>query len=41
MYHFIICVRKIVKIDYYLPQVRLSMWNNSAPTGQILIKLDI
>jgi hypothetical protein len=38
-------VRKIAKSDYYLRHVRLSVrlsaWNNSAPTGRILMKLDI
>jgi hypothetical protein len=34
-------VRKIAKSDYYLRHVRLSAWNNSAPTGRILMKHDI
>jgi hypothetical protein len=34
-------VRKIAKSDLRLRHVRLSVWNNSAPTGRILIKLDI
>jgi hypothetical protein len=43
------CVRKIVKSDYYIshvclsvcPSVRLSAWNGSTPTGQIFMKFDI
>jgi hypothetical protein len=34
-------VRKIAKSDYYRRHVRPSAWNNSAPTGRILMKLDI
>jgi len=37
--------REIAKSDYELhhvcPSVRPSTWNNSAPTGQILMKFDI
>jgi hypothetical protein len=38
-------VRKIAKSDYYLrhtcPSVCLSAWNNSAPTGRIIVKFYI
>ena len=38
-------VRKIAKRDYQLrhvrPSVRLTAWNNSAPTGRIFTKFDI
>ena len=42
-------VRKIAKTDYWLrhdcpcarPSFRPSAWNNSAPTGRILIRFDI
>ena len=33
--------REIAKIDYWLYHVRPSTWNNSTPTGRILMKLDI
>jgi hypothetical protein len=33
-------VCKIVKCDYEFHHVCLSVWNNSAPPGKILIKLD-
>jgi hypothetical protein len=45
--HFLICfirrIHQIVKSDYWFHYVCLcpSTWNNSAPTGQILIKFDI
>jgi len=29
------------KLCHVCPFIRLSAWNNSAPTGQILMKLDI
>jgi hypothetical protein len=39
------CVRKIGKSDCWLrhvcPSVRLSTWNNSAPTGRIFMKIEI
>ena len=37
------CVRKIAKSDYQLRHlsIRLSTWNNSAPTKRIFMKLDI
>ena len=34
-------IRKIAKSDYWLRDVRSSAWNNSAPTGRSLTKLDI
>jgi hypothetical protein len=33
--------RKIAKSDSELRHVRLSAWNNSAPTGRICMKFDI
>ena len=39
------CFRKTAKSDYYVLRVRLffrpAAWNNSAPTGRILMKLNI
>jgi hypothetical protein len=38
-------IHKIAKSDYYFhlvrPPVSLRAWNNSASTGQILIKFDV
>ena len=38
-------VRKIMESNYWhrhaCPAVRLSAWNNSAPTGRIFMKFDI
>ena len=33
--------RETVKSDCYLRHVRLTTWNNSAPTGSIFMKFDI
>jgi hypothetical protein len=33
--------RRITKSDYVCPSVRPFVWNNSAPTGRILMKFDI
>jgi hypothetical protein len=35
------CVRKIAKSDYQLRHIRPSAWNNSTPTGRILMKFYI
>jgi len=41
----IYCISRTEKSDYNLryvsPSVRLSAWNNSAPTGRTFIKFDI
>jgi hypothetical protein len=34
------CICKIVKMDYELHHVCLSMWNNSDPTARIFIKFE-
>jgi hypothetical protein len=34
-------VRKIAKNDYYLRHVRLSAWNNSAPTVRVFMQIEI
>ena len=48
VFMFLICqflvfrrVLKIAKSDYLLRHVRLSAWNNSSPTGRILMTLGI
>jgi hypothetical protein len=38
---FIRHIRKIKESDYQLRRMSLSLWNDSAPTGRIFMKLDI